>query len=201
MHKTPGVSENKKSKLGYATVILSLGIFFIQPFNHSLAQTPLQDSCDEVLLYAENLFFNADFEEAGYALQKCLTSDQLLDFEKAEIHLLLARIYFAEQKETLAAEALGHLFSFSADYKLGSFLPPPFLEFAENIREISNDEEELNKQIMPLPNITEEKKLNNKRWLLIGGSGLFAVTAIAIMSSGSPNVPTPFPPAPSPPGN
>ena len=178
--------------LGLLTVLLFLPRL-------SFAQAEQADACEDVLPYAENLFFNAGFEVATEALINCLAAESLIDSEKAEIYLLLARIYFADQRKTPAAEALENLFDLQPDFKPESFLPPPFIQFAEHIQEIHSADEVLDKQLMLLPAISEEKKINHKRWLLISGGGLFAITAVAIMSSGRANTPDIFPPVPGPP--
>ncbi len=163
----------------------------------SMAQT---DECENILPHAENLFFNAAFDEAVEILTNCLPAKTLVDAERTGIYLLLARIYFADQKRAPAAEALDKLFTLNPEFEPPSLLPPPFIEFAKHIREIHSAEEVVDKQLVLLPNIPEEKKTNNRRWLLIGGSGVFAVTAVAIMSGGRSRSPEVFPPAPGPPG-
>ena len=167
----------------------------------AFAQAEQPGVCQDVLLYAEDLFFNAIFELAIGALNDCLPSDALSDEERSEIFLLLARIYFADQKKPPAADALGNLFDLQPDFESASYLPPPFIEFAEQIREIHSAEEVVDRHLVLLPAISEEKKTNNKRWLLISGGGLFAVTAVAIMSSGRSNIPDTFPPPPGTPSS
>ncbi|MFK7848663.1 MAG: hypothetical protein AB8G77_25475 [Rhodothermales bacterium] len=180
---------------------LSFLLLFL-PYQSSFAQvneTEDFDHCNEIVSNAEDQFFNAEFKQAIDALKSCTAAPALLDAEKAEIYLLLARVYFADQQKAPAAEALGHLFSLKPDFEPQSFLPPPFIEYAAQIREIQTDEEVLDKHLVPPPTISEEKQTNGKRWLLIGGSGLFAVTAVAIMSSGRSSTANAFPPAPGPP--
>lgn len=184
---------------GFKLLLGILGVLFFHPVS-SFAQSDQSDACDEVAPFAENLFFNAEFQEAIDALQACLPAESLIDAQKAELYLLLARIYFAEQKDAPAAEALGHVFSLKPNYEPESYLPPPFIKFAESIREISHDEEQLDKVLVSLPPISEKKK-DNKRWLLIGGGGLFAITAIAIMNNGGSDAPGGFPAPPGTPGN
>lgn len=185
------------------SILFFLLLLIAFPLQSSFAQevdTEAFGQCNEIVSDAEILFFNAEFKEAIEALKSCTPAPDLLDAEKAEIYLLLARIYFADQQKALAAEALGRLFSIKPDYEPKSFLPPPFIEYADQIREIQRDEEVLDKHLVPPPTISEEKQTNGKRWLLIGGSGLFAVTAVAIMSSGRSSTSNTFPPAPGPPG-
>lgn len=161
--------------------------------------------CEQVTAKAEDQFFNAAFTDAIETLNRCLdAADEeavtLLDAEKAEIYVLLSRVYFADQQQAEAADALTRLYQLKPNYEMIPSLPPPFLEFAADIQEINSDAEVLDQQLVPAPPIAEERKLNNRRWLLIGGSGLFAVTAVAIMSSGRSSTENVFPPAPGPPG-
>lgn len=176
-------------------------LFFSQP---AIAQRA-DVVCKQVTATAENLFFNASFDKAIETLNTCLRAAEgdkkaLLDAEKAEIYLLLSRVYFADQQQAESADALTQLFQLKPAFEMAASLPPPFLEFAADIQEINSDDEVLDQQLLPAPQITEERKLNNRRWLLIGGGGLFAVTAVAIMSSGRPSTDNVFPPAPGPPG-
>ena len=175
-------------------------VLFLIP-NLAFAQAEKSDVCKDVLPYAEDFFFNARFELAIDALNDCLPSDALMDEERADIFLLLARIYFADQKKPLTAETLGNLLDLKPEFEPESYLPPPFIEFAEQIREIHSADEVVDKQLVLLPAISKEKKTTNKRWLLISGSGLFAVTAVAIMSSGRSNTPNTFPPPPGTPSS
>ncbi len=161
--------------------------------------------CEQVTSKAENQFFNAAFEDAIETLQACLEAAEngdaeLVGAERAEIYLLLARVYFANQQEAEAADALTALYQLKPDFEVAPPLPPPFIAFATDIQEINSEEEVLDLQLIPPPPIAEERKINNRRWLLIGGSGLFAVTAVAIMSSGRSSTDNVFPPAPGPPG-
>ena len=157
-------------------------------------------NCISAVSEAEKLFFNAAFEPAIEILNDCLPADSINNIERAEIYLLLSRIYFANQQEAQAAEALSRYFDIRPFDELDAFLPPPFVEFAEHIREIMTNEEPFDKQLVPLPQISEETKQNYKRWALIGGSGIFAIATVAIMSSGRSSNANKFPPVPAPPG-
>lgn len=183
------------------TGLLLLLLLGLQPLLPRTAGAQIEEDarCESAITYAENLFFSAAFEEAAEIINLCLSSTALVDIEKAELYLLLSKIYFAEQKAPLAAEALDHMFSLRPGYELSSSLPPPFIEFAENIREIHRAEEVLDKAVLPKIPLTAEQKTNQRRWLLIGGGGLFAITAVAIMTSGRQQTPDFFPPAPGPP--
>lgn len=189
----------KLSVLFLSTVLL---LMICQPV---AAQLRTDDVCERVTTEAEDQFFNAAFDEAIETLDLCLKAEEegtvsLLEAEKAEIYVLLSRVYFADQQQAEAADALTRLYQLKPAYEMAASLPPPFLEFAADIQEINSDEEILDQHLLPAPPIAEERKLNNRRWLLIGGSGLFAVTAVAIMSSGRSSTENVFPPAPGPPG-
>ncbi|MEM8484463.1 MAG: hypothetical protein AAF564_02885 [Bacteroidota bacterium] len=189
---------------------IQLKIRFLLPIcilmlSQPVAAQQTTEVCEQVTAAAEHLFFNAVFDEAIETLNACLKAEEedpglLLDAEKAEIYLLLSRVYFADQQRAEAADALTKLYQLKPAYEMAEALPPPFLAFAADIQEINSDEEVLDLQLVPAPPIAEERKLNNRRWLLIGGSGLFAVTAVAIMSSGRSSTSNVFPPAPGPPG-
>ncbi len=160
-----------------------------------------EDMCDTVLDTAENLFFNAAFDEAIIALESCLSGNGLKRAERAKQYLLLARIHFAKQDNATAAEALESLFSLSPDYELDTFLPPPFVAFAAHVQEINKDNEELDQKLIPKSALTEERRSHNRKWLMIGTGGVFAITAVTILSGGNSysGVET-FPEAPAPPG-
>lgn len=189
-------------RLNFLLLSTALLFFLSQP---AAAQLRAAYACEQVTAKAEDQFFNAAFDDAIETLNQCLKAEAaegetLLDAEKAEIYVLLARVYFADQQQAEAADALNRLYQLKPAYEMAPSLPPPFLEFAADIQEINSDEEVLDQQLLPAPPIAEERKLNNRRWLLIGGSGLFAVTAVAIMSSGRSSTENVFPPAPGPPG-
>ncbi len=200
----PTLCLSGKSIAAGVPAILYFCLFFCLQLlfpRHAAAQIEEDPGCESAYSHAANLFFNASFRQAAEILNLCLSSDMLLDVQRAELYLLLAKIYFAEQNQPLAAEALDHLFSLRPDYEMDKFLPPPFVEFAENIREIQSAEEVLDREMVPKIPLTAEQKLNNRRMLLIGGGGLFAITAVAIMTSGRPDRPDFFPPAPGPPSS
>ena len=193
-------SNSKRSTYPGLFIWMLLCLHVLLP-QRTQAQTE-EASCESIISYAENLFFNAAFKEATEMLNLCLSSEDLKKAEKAELYLLLAKIHFSEQDEPQAAEALDHLFSLRPQYELTSSLPPPFIAFAENIREIQSAEEILDREMLPNHTPSDEvKKAHTRRWLLIGGSGLAAVTAVAIMSGGRNNTPDAFPEAPGPPGS
>ena len=181
--------------------------FFLLLFLTFLTATPKiyaqekKNSCLEILDTAEHLFFNAAFDEAVIGLESCLSGNRMKRGEKANVYLLLARIHFAKQDKATAAEALESLFSVSPKFELDTYLPPPFVAFAAHIQEISKDNEELDQKLIPKSALTEERRAHNRKWLMIGTGGVFAITAVTILSGGNSysDVET-FPEAPAPPG-
>lgn len=177
----------------------SLLFTFVLASPAAYAQVDEDEPCLSAVADAEKLFFNAEFEPAIKVLKDCLDADEADKIQRAQMYFLLSRIYFADQDEAHAAEALIHYFDLRPDSELDSFLPPPFLEFAEHIREITTGDESFDSQLVPLPEISEDTRRNYKRWALIGGSGIFAIATVAIMSSGRSSTADRFPPVPGPP--
>lgn len=141
--------------------------------------------CTGVISKAEKLFFNADFDTALDLLTGCMETNTYSRPEKVEIYLLLAQMHHANLDEEQAATTLEKLYALSPKYELGSNFPPPFIAFANHIKEVQSAIEVVDTQLLPAPPVPKEKKQKNRRILLFSGGGVAAITAIALIAGGS----------------
>ena len=162
------------------------------------AQAQNDSTCDQVLIIAEELFFYAQFDEASQILEGCLAADMISPSLRFDAYQLIARIYYADQRETEAADAVNEMLNFRPGYIPAPPLPPPFIAFVEYQSELRQRKEVLDihlSQTHPRPLF----RMSRRGWFFIGGGVLATGTAIALISGGESEPASNFPRPPGPP--
>lgn len=181
----------------HAFGLLLFGALTLAPCTLMAQEAP----CDEVLGLAEQAFFNALFEEARSSIAHCMDDPIFEDDEvRAKGHLLLSRIYFAEQSSPEARSHLFTLLDLDPEFILSRPLPPPFIKFFEEVSAQHYDHAQLLAKLRPAPDFPRSRGLylNLKdNWYWIGGGALLAGTAMALINDS--DRPTVFPTPPAPP--
>lgn len=175
-------------------------ILFVVWCNASLAFAQDQDStCVDAISKAEQAYFNIKFDEAISILEPCVDQIELPN-ELQDAYLLLARVHFSTQNVSASQEAIHELLSVDDAYSLPPFLPPPFIQFFNDIYAQYTQHFAIAEKLRPAPEYTPPSVWQkiDRHWYWVGGS-LIAASAAAFLTNGDSG-PTSFAAPPGPPG-
>ena len=148
---------------------------------------------------AEQAYFNTRFEQAISLIKPCVEHIESPQ-EQQNAYLLLARVYFSTQETTEARETVLRLIRMDEPFTLPAYLPPPFVQFFEQIKEQDMQHFSIAEKLRPAPDYippTVWQKID-RHWYWVGGSVIVAGAA-AFLIDGDLE-PAVFAPPPGPPG-
>ncbi|MFK7849004.1 MAG: hypothetical protein AB8G77_27195 [Rhodothermales bacterium] len=189
------LSNSMRSLAMVAVIIASLA----SP-TRSLAQ---EQSCEQLLTEANDLYSRGAFDETIQKLDQCLETDNLSEPQRKIAYRLKGLSFIGKGLEVDARASIKRLIELVPNYEPDPVMDPPnFVQMITEVREEINAE--INQAAPPLEvvsepevletptatpatvtsNTTKRKKKNGKKWI-IGGLGVAAAGGlVAVLASG-----------------